>query len=460
MEQHFPSRRRELCRVAAAAKTTEPAVTSSLPGLLPSVPSVRLQFSCRLQPKSFPFSTRPAVNNKQSPVPQGTVHFLYWAHCPDECHGLEGTLIRMGRVAISPSQCRRVGLRQDHFYGIKSEEQAERDLISFRDAAKNCVFEDSQETRKFQRKAESVQLALDSGDWHYWQEDRNFVVTPMKVHQAAAKLFERADQVLLMSATVGKIQPFLSDLGIAESEVGYHRISKSFPAENRMVEYYAVGNMSYRTQPQALPNVVEACRVTLREHAKDKGLILCSSYSLQKALAQGLQEFKDRLIVHQSKDRNISIQRHCDSKKPTVLLGVAMTEGLDLVDEHARFLIIPKVPYPSLKDPYVEGRMKRDAWWYPRQTALALIQGVGRVVRTPTDHAKIYVFDMKFWDFLAEHEDLFPAWFLDAVTEVNPSTGIGTRRPHKVKPIRRGRARRACKTKRKGKVRPGVREAR
>jgi len=41
------------------------------------------------------------------------------------------------------------------------------------------------------------------------------------------------------------------------------------------------------------------------------------------------------------------ISRHCENAEPTVLLGVAMFEGLDLKDERARFLIFPKVPYPK-----------------------------------------------------------------------------------------------------------------
>jgi Rad3-related DNA helicase len=156
-------------------------------------------------------------------------------------------------------------------------------------------------------------------------------------------------------------------------------------------------------------------------------LILCASYQLQQDLARGLQRFANRLILHTPANREDAIKRHCECPEPTVLLGVSMAEGLDLKDDLARFLIIPKVPYPSLSDPYIKVRLDRDERWYARRTALAIVQGAGRVVRSDDDFADTYIFDSCFQSFLQKHEDLFPPWFLDAI-EVK-----GKKRPHGVK---------------------------
>lgn len=399
------------------------------------------------------------------PLSVTNLSFLYWARRPDgslaqrsllvvdEVHGLESWLIQQGRVGITPSQCQRVGLGRDHFSGIRNDEQAEQHLIAFQGAARKYKGPKKEE-RKFRRKADAIELALDAGDWIYWADvDKRgkypdkFVVSPMRAQAAATKLFSCADHVLLMSATVGPLPLFLKELGIPEEDNAYYRIAKSFPVENRMVEYYAVGNMGAKHQAESMPDVIDACKEVVGVwHPHEKGLILCPSYPLQEQLYKGLSEFKNRLITHKPGDRAEAIQQHCDGREPTVLLGVAMSEGLDLIDNHARFLIIPKVPYPNLGDPHVKGRMNRDATWYDRQTATALIQGVGRVVRTPTDHAKIYVFDTKFWEFIAQNENLFPAWFLDAICEVKPEKGsheitpekcIKIKRPHKVKSMKR-----------------------
>jgi len=61
-----------------------------------------------------------------------------------------------------------------------------------------------------------------------------------------------------------------------------------------------------------------------------------------------------------------------------VLFSVAMTEGLDLRDDDARFCIIAKVPWPDMGDPYVQERMRRDDGWFANRAALAVVQSSGR----------------------------------------------------------------------------------
>jgi Rad3-related DNA helicase len=68
-----------------------------------------------------------------------------------------------------------------------------------------------------------------------------------------------------------------------------------------------------------------------------------------------------------------------------VLCAVAMTEGLDLRDDDARFCIFAKIPWSDLSDPYTAERRKRSQEWYENVTALSVIQGSGRVVRNDKD---------------------------------------------------------------------------
>ena len=76
-----------------------------------------------------------------------------------------------------------------------------------------------------------------------------------------------------------------------------------------------------------------------------------------------------------------------------VLCAVAMTEGLDLRDDDARFCIFAKIPWPDLTDPYTQERLRRSEDWYRNRTALAVVQGSGRVVRNETDQADTFIFD-------------------------------------------------------------------
>ena len=88
-----------------------------------------------------------------------------------------------------------------------------------------------------------------------------------------------------------------------------------------------------------------------------------------------------------------------------------MTEGLDLRDEDARFCILAKVPWTDLTDPYVAERKRRSQDCYQNVTALAIVQGSGRVVRNETDYADTFIFDSSFRMLM----DKFPEWWRDAV---------------------------------------------
>ena len=95
------------------------------------------------------------------------------------------------------------------------------------------------------------------------------------------------------------------------------------------------------------------------------------------------------------------------SKQPTVLLSPSMTEGVDLKGDLSRFQILCKVPYPWLGDPIIRKRMKKYPSWYPLQTAMTVVQSVGRSVRNKNDKAVTYILDADWNKFYRKHKNLF-----------------------------------------------------
>lgn len=372
-----------------------------------------------------------------------TLDFLYRARCPqdiggqshrrilviDESHNLEESLIKMGRVEISDKQCGQAGLSMQHFHDIRNEDVVRERLCTFKQSVGEQKFSNPNDKVAFDRKVSAIEDALDSKEWMYWRKDPYFVICPLDATKQAASLFARADKLLLMSATIGNHKQFLKGLGLS-STAAHFKANSTVPVEQREVSYQRVGNMSSSYYSQTLPKMIDACGQVLKHHSNQKGLVLCASYKLQKDLAEGLKaEFNERIYTHNSDDREYVLERFYKTDAPAVLFGVAMTEGLDLKDDLARFLIIPKVPYPNIGDPYVKARKEADRTWYDRQTALSIVQGAGRVVRSDDDHASIYVFDSSFEGFLKSNESLFPAWFLNAVT----ITINGKKRPYIVR---------------------------
>jgi len=68
-----------------------------------------------------------------------------------------------------------------------------------------------------------------------------------------------------------------------------------------------------------------------------------------------------------------------------------------------------------LADPYVKTRMQLDKDWYRLQTALTLVQSLGRSIRSADDHATSYILDGDFGFFMKDAESILPQWWLDSI---------------------------------------------
>jgi regulator of telomere elongation helicase 1 len=104
------------------------------------------------------------------------------------------------------------------------------------------------------------------------------------------------------------------------------------------------------------------------------------------------------------------------SKKGAILFCVCrgtVSEGIDLVDELCRAVILVGVPYPNYKDPIVQEKMsyydklskERKAkqqitlngdGWYTLNTMRVVNQSIGRVIRHINDYGMIFLFDYRY----------------------------------------------------------------
>jgi Rad3-related DNA helicase len=358
------------------------------------------------------------------------VHFLYYAPriegavyprkvlVIDEAHNLEEILIRMGRREITPKHVREIRARQFDF-PASDRELLNRNKVAewlryFESAISHALrdFSDGKEKRDYESLRQAINFTLDCGDWITWKEKGRLVITPMSGTRAAKNLFRCAERVLFMSATMGDVELFLKNLGVSEEDVGIYRAPCSFSVENRKIIYRNLGSMSKKSGRPGLPRMLSECSRILREYSEERGIIHCHSRELQQVVAQHLRlEFETRILTHQSgSDRDAGVAR-LRSSRNGVLCAVSMTEGLDLPDDEARFCIFAKIPWSDSTDPYIAERQKRSQAWYENATALSVVQGSGRVVRSSTDHAETFIFDSSFQMLLPR----FPKWWKDAL---------------------------------------------
>jgi Rad3-related DNA helicase len=251
-----------------------------------------------------------------------------------------------------------------------------------------------------------------------WErKSRKFVFKSIDVSKFASHyLLRLGHKVLLMSATILDHNVFCQSLGIPMNDVEFIRIPSPFPIENRPVVILPVGKMGSKNLDATLPKLATAVREILSSHPNEKGIIHCHTYKIVTYLKRVLKS--KRVLTHNSDNRDAILQKHLNSKEPTVLLSPSMTEGVDLRGEYSRFQIICKVPYPYLGDKLVKKRMNKWKSWYPLQTAKAIVQSVGRSVRSSDDHAVTYVLDSDWDRFYSYNKQLFPEDFRKSISKI------------------------------------------
>ena len=217
----------------------------------------------------------------------------------------------------------------------------------------------------------------------------------------------------MMSATVLNKEAFCESIGVNPDDAAFISIDSPFPLANRPVIYVPAGKMTKDEIFNTLPKQTKIVQELLKDHENDKGVIHSRTYQISKHLMAHIKG--NRLITHESGNREDIIGEFMRSDRPLVLVSPSSTEGLDLKGDLSRFQIICKVYWPYLGDKLVRKRMNKYSRWYAYQAAKAIVQAVGRSVRTEDDFAVTYILDSSWEPFYYKNKDLFPQYFKDAL---------------------------------------------
>jgi ATP-dependent DNA helicase DinG len=223
---------------------------------------------------------------------------------------------------------------------------------------------------------------------------------------------------LILSATMLEKDAFCTSLGLAPGEVKFIQIPSDFPLENRSIYPLNIAylNSNSLQQLEIQIKITRAIDKLMTLHSNDKGIIHTTSYKQLDFIKQNIsQENRCRLL-----ETNPEIQRdevmagHVNSTKPTILISPSLYTGLDLKDDLSRFQIITKVPYPDLGGRRIDEKRNINGQWYIWQTALRLVQGYGRSIRSKEDYAITYVLDLGL-KFVKRNRNILPDWFIQAI---------------------------------------------
>ena len=244
------------------------------------------------------------------------------------------------------------------------------------------------------------------------------VVRPVSVAHVARRVFD-ADRRLFMSATIHP-EMFIHEMGLDGRDCRFIEVESSpFPPANRRTQFVSAARLGKRASAEEYAKVYRAAASILRRHRDEKGLILATSKSQCRDIMRYLdaQDRKRIIVVHGDAGSRPSdlIRRHREERSPTVLLSPSLWHGIDLKGDLSRFQIILKAPYLSLNDDRIRARAQRDWQWYLYASTVKLLQGIGRSVRSPDDHAVTYLLDSAARTLLDETRRYVPVPYRDVL---------------------------------------------
>jgi ATP-dependent DNA helicase DinG len=247
--------------------------------------------------------------------------------------------------------------------------------------------------------------------------EHDIIFTPLKVDNLSKHLFNNAERVVLMSATIVDHIHFTKSLGINQDEYEYIDIESDFPVENSPIYISSKMSLNFSNLNRMLPRVVKAVESVLDTHHDEKGIIHTHSQYINNYIADNINvKYKSRLLARALGVKNEALfNSHITSALPTVLMSPSMTHGVDLSDDLGRFQIIVKLPYLPIQNERIK-RLKDISYrWYVNKMFINLIQSAGRTTRNKEDHSITYILDGNIVKLLQMNKDRLPVHFINRI---------------------------------------------
>ena len=223
---------------------------------------------------------------------------------------------------------------------------------------------------------------------------------------------------LYLSATIG--DPDIYVRGISARNAGYLSIPETFDYAKSPIYYVDECRMSYREKDGNFDKMADMVRDVLKLFEGMRGIIQTGSYAFSKELLSRIGgPDAERLLVYGDTKEKRDVLEAYRFSKDKVLVGPSLVEGLSLDDDLCRFLIVMKVPYPSLADKLVRRKMEILPGWYANEAAISLLQGVGRGVRSKDDWCCTFILDGCFTGVFYEARGMFGESFVRRLVHIS-----------------------------------------
>jgi ATP-dependent DNA helicase DinG len=252
----------------------------------------------------------------------------------------------------------------------------------------------------------------DKGEYVIEVDAKHVLITPLRADFLTDSIFNFADKIVLLSATIIDHKNFAKSLGIKDYE--YIEIGSSFDATRSPIKVSSKYKPNYKNLKNVLPGICEQISQILEYHKNEKGIIHTHSYEITEFVRQRVNS--GRLLVRDTNATNEDIlKQHMETTNPTVLVSPSMVFGIDLKDELARFQIIVKLPFLPLGSKRIKQLFDIDKDWYENKMLNAVVQAAGRSTRSKDDYSTTYILDGNFINVVTRCKNKLPKHFIERI---------------------------------------------
>jgi len=245
------------------------------------------------------------------------------------------------------------------------------------------------------------------------KDTKKVTFTPLRVEKLTKFVFDYADNVLLMSATIIDHKNFAKTLGIKEYE--YVEVESDFNPQKSPIYVTSKNKLNYKNLTNVLPSICDQIKTIIDHHKTEKGIIHTHSREITDFLKNKLNGNKRFLFRDNLSNNEDILKEHYESDFPTILVSPSLAFGVDLKDHLARFQIIVKLPFPPLSSKHIKKLFDTDKEWYENKMLNSLVQACGRATRSKNDFSTTYILDGNIVNTLKRSKAKLPKSFIDRI---------------------------------------------
>lgn len=237
--------------------------------------------------------------------------------------------------------------------------------------------------------------------------------TPLHAHTLTKYIFDHADKIILMSATIIDHVHFAKSLGI--TDYSYVECESDFEPSKSPIYVSSTNKINYKTLKNVLPKICSQIEQIVSHHKNEKGVIHTHTQEIANIIQDKVGKNKRYLFRDATATNENILKEHCETSDPTVLVSPSLVYGVDLKDELARFQIIVKLPFLPLSSKRIKRLFDTDKEWYENKMLSATVQAAGRATRNKDDYSVTYILDSNFINVVKRARAKLPKHFIDRI---------------------------------------------